>query len=316
MSASVSTRRSASSGDPACTVPSDPSWPLDIALSMSSASAPRTSPTMMRSGRMRNALRTSVRTVTSPRPSRLAGRASSRTTCGCWRRSSAASSIVTMRSPGGMNAESALSVVVLPDPVPPLTSTFNRAAMAARSRSCSGGDQVPEATSSSGENPRRRKRRIVSTGPSSASGGITTFTREPSGRRASHIGDASSTRRPSGARIRSIAWRRSASAANCTAPSSMRPRRSTNTDPAPLTMISSTCGSASSGSSAPSPKARWATRRASSARASGIEHRGLAVHECADPLGEVAGVGAGLLDQALAQCAGERVEGMRRPCPP
>ena len=57
---------------------------------------------------------------------------------------------------------------------------------------------------------------MVSTGPSTASGGMTTLTREPSGRRASHSGSASSTRRPSGARIRSIAWRRSASAAKAT----------------------------------------------------------------------------------------------------
>ena len=41
--------------------------------------------------------------------------------------------------------------------------------------------------------------RIVSCGPSIASGGMTAFTREPSGRRASTIGDDSSMRRPSGA---------------------------------------------------------------------------------------------------------------------
>ena len=38
-----------------------PSWPVFIACSMSSASSPRTSPTMMRSGRMRRALMTSWR---------------------------------------------------------------------------------------------------------------------------------------------------------------------------------------------------------------------------------------------------------------
>ena len=41
-------------------VESEPSWPVFIAWSMSSASAPRTSPTMIRSGRMRSELRTSV----------------------------------------------------------------------------------------------------------------------------------------------------------------------------------------------------------------------------------------------------------------
>ena len=125
--ANVSTRRSASSGEPAWTVESDPSWPVVIAASMSSASAPRTSPTTIRSGRIRSAFRTSARIVTSPRPSRLGGRASSRTTCGCWRRSSAASSIVTMRSPAGTKLDSALSVVVLPEPVPPDTSRLSRA---------------------------------------------------------------------------------------------------------------------------------------------------------------------------------------------
>ena len=39
---------------------SEPSWPVFIAWSMSSASAPRTSPTMIRSGRMRNALRSEL----------------------------------------------------------------------------------------------------------------------------------------------------------------------------------------------------------------------------------------------------------------
>ena len=41
-----------------------------------------------------------------------------------------------------------------------------------------------------------RNFRIVSVGPDTASGGMMAFTREPSGRRASTIGEASSTRRP------------------------------------------------------------------------------------------------------------------------
>ncbi len=77
----VSSRRRASSGLLAWQVDSDPSWPVFMAWSMSSASGPRTSPTTMRSGRMRRALRTSSRMRTSPAPSALAGRASSRTTC-------------------------------------------------------------------------------------------------------------------------------------------------------------------------------------------------------------------------------------------
>ena len=50
-----------------------PSWPVFMACSMSSASPPRTSPTMMRSGRMRSTLRTRSRTVTCPCPLRWPG---------------------------------------------------------------------------------------------------------------------------------------------------------------------------------------------------------------------------------------------------
>ena len=45
---------------------------------------------------------------------------------------------------------------------------------------------------------------MVRTGPTSESGGMIALTREPSGRRASTIGEASSQRRPSGAMIRSM----------------------------------------------------------------------------------------------------------------
>ena len=127
ISARVSIRRSASSGEFACTVESAPSWPVLSAVSRSSASAPRTSPITIRSGRMRSALRSRSRIVTSPRPSTDAGRLSSRTTCGWRNRSSAASSIVTTRSLGSIQAESAFSRVVLPEPVPPETRMLRRA---------------------------------------------------------------------------------------------------------------------------------------------------------------------------------------------
>ena len=81
-----------------------------------------------------------------------------------------------------MNDDSALSVVVLPEPVPPQTSIVARARTARARKSSSGRRRASRSpTRSSGVKPRRRKRRIVSAGPSSASGGITTFTREPSG---------------------------------------------------------------------------------------------------------------------------------------
>ena len=104
VSTSVSSRASASRGEFAWIVVSEPSWPVFIAWSMSSVSAPRTSPTMIRSGRMRRAFRTSSRILTSPVPSMFAGRDSSVMTWSCWSWSSAASSIVTMRSSPGMNA--------------------------------------------------------------------------------------------------------------------------------------------------------------------------------------------------------------------
>ncbi len=49
-------------------VVSEPSWPVFMAWSMSKASVPRTSPTMIRSGRMRRLLRTRSRWVTMACP--------------------------------------------------------------------------------------------------------------------------------------------------------------------------------------------------------------------------------------------------------
>ena len=51
----------------------EPSWPVFMACSMSQTSGPRTSPTMMRSGRMRRLFRTRSRCVTSPAPSVFGG---------------------------------------------------------------------------------------------------------------------------------------------------------------------------------------------------------------------------------------------------
>ena len=63
----------------------------------------------------------------SPRPSMFGGRASSVTTCS-WRScSSAASSMVMIRSSAGMKLDRTLSIVVLPEPVPPDTRMLRRA---------------------------------------------------------------------------------------------------------------------------------------------------------------------------------------------
>ena len=75
----------------------------------------------------------------------------SRTTCGCCSTNSAESSIVTTRSSTGMKAEIQLSIVVLPEPVPPQTSTLRRARMIARMNSTMSCVMLSLATRSSTE---------------------------------------------------------------------------------------------------------------------------------------------------------------------
>ncbi|CAB4965469.1 unannotated protein [freshwater metagenome] len=169
-----------------------------MACNMSIASPERTSPTTMRSGLMRSALRTRSRMEASPAPSAFAGRHSSRK---IWRpgsRSSAASSIVTTRSSAGMNAATALSNVVFPAPAPPLTMMLHRDCTAHSSNFATPGEQT-----SGNWIVRAPNLRMVSSGPSTESGGTTPLTREPSGSRASTIGDVRSMRKPSGATMRS-----------------------------------------------------------------------------------------------------------------
>ena len=72
-SASASSRAGTSTAELACRVPQPPSWPVLRAASRSTTSAPRTSPTTSRSGRIRRACRTRVRSSMAPTPSTLAG---------------------------------------------------------------------------------------------------------------------------------------------------------------------------------------------------------------------------------------------------
>ena len=181
----VSRREMTSRGELACTVVSEPSWPVFMACSMSSASPPRHSPTMIRSGRMRSALRTRSRMVIAPRPSMLGGRASSRIRCGWPSRSSAASSMVTIRSPAGMKSLRTLSSVVLPEPVPPETMRFFRICTQTLRNAAISAVQVPKRMRSASVSGTRENLRIVTHGPVSESGGMMALTREPSGRRAS-----------------------------------------------------------------------------------------------------------------------------------
>ena len=196
ISTMVSMRASASRGELAWTVDSEPSWPVFIAWSMSSASAPRTSPTMIRSGRMRSALRTRSRIATSPSPSMFFGRDSSRRTWRWSSCSSAASSIVTMRSCRGSPADSAFSSVVLPVPVPPEMRMFS-------SRLDAAAQEVDRLRLSACRcaRARRRSRRFCAEladrqqRPVSESGGMTALTRR---RRAGGRRPSATTRRCGG----------------------------------------------------------------------------------------------------------------------
>lgn len=258
----VCSRIRASSAELAWTVAREPSWPVDMAWSMSRVSPPRTSPTMMRSGRIRRELRTRSRMVIWPLPSMLGGLDSRRMTCSCWSWSSAESSMVMMRSRGGIRPERALRRVVFPVPVPPLTITLKRArTKAARSISiCS--SREPRSISS-GRVYARGKRRIVRVGPVRESGGMITLTRSPVGRRASTMGFDSSTRRLTVETMRSIVCMSWSVEANRNGSCSTRPARSTKIESGPLTMISVTDASARRGSRTPRPRASSTTLRIS-----------------------------------------------------
>ena len=178
-------------------VVSEPSWPVFMACSMSSASPPRTSPTMMRSGRMRRALRTRSRMRDLALALDVRRRATRDvTTWSCCSCSSAASSMVTMRSSSGMKQDSTLRVVVLPVPVPPETRMFSRPLTHASRKSPTRLVSVWNADEVLGRvGVGRELADGERAGPSTESGGRMALTREPSGRRASTMG---MTRRPVG----------------------------------------------------------------------------------------------------------------------
>ena len=112
--------------------------------------------------------------------------------------------MVTIRSLAGMKLDSTLRKVVLPVPVPPDTRMLSRPFTVAANRASAGCDSEPRVTRSSAVMVSAANLRMVSTGPSTASGGMTALTREPSARRASTMGDDSSIRRPMEAAIRTM----------------------------------------------------------------------------------------------------------------
>ena len=116
--------------------------------------------------------------------------------------------------------------VVLPAPVPPEIRMLMRARTAAASTSSISGEMLFSSTSASAESGPVPKRRIDSAGPSSASGGMIALTREPSGSRASTIGEDSSTRRPTFETMRSMICIRCRSSRNTTSVFCSMPPRS------------------------------------------------------------------------------------------
>src|SRR3984885_3850852 len=174
-----SSREMASRGVLAWIVAIEPSWPVFMACNMSKASSPRHSPRMTRSGRMRSAFLTRARWRISPLPSIDGGRVSMRPTCGCCNCSSAASSMVSSRSFSEMKADSALSMVVLPEPVPPEMISVTRAFTAAASNSAICGRSAPTSISLLRLNGFLENLRIDINGPSMATGRTATLTRAP-----------------------------------------------------------------------------------------------------------------------------------------
>ena len=162
--------------------------------------------------------------------------------------------MVTSRSLFGMYCDRMFRNVVLPAPVPPETRMLMRARTADDSTSIISAEMLFNCTSwlaASGPVP---KRRIDIDGPSSASGGMMALTREPSGRRASTMGDDSSTLRPTRDTIRSMICIRCRSSRNDVSTFCSSPPFSINTWSLPFTRMSEILGSRSSGSSGPSPK--------------------------------------------------------------
>ena len=82
-----------------------------------------------------------------------------------------------MRSPVDISHDSALSSVVLPDPVPPATAKSWRSDTAHESSCAYQSGSDPRPTSSSNEQMRSENLRMVRIGPSIATGGITALTR-------------------------------------------------------------------------------------------------------------------------------------------
>ena len=165
------------------------------------------------------------------------------------------------------------------------------------------------ATRSAGPKPRGRKRRIVRTEPSSASGGTTTLTREPSGSRASQSGSASSTRRPERAedpldRVAQVGLPREARARRLDAAVALDPHAAGAVD---HDLVDAGVGEQRL--ERPEPERALGDPRRQPRAGIVVEQTGLAVDELADALVQVAaGVAGGLAEQPVAQRDRQLVE--------
>ena len=144
-------------------------------------------------------------------------------------------------------------MVVFPEPVPPDTTTFSLPSTQARSKFAISGVKVLKPIRSFTVKGSLANFRMVIDGPFNANGGMMALTREPSGKRASTIGELSSMRRPSGDTIFSITCITCASSRNRTSVSTSLPLRSTYTWLGLLTMTSVTLSSFSRGWMGPNP---------------------------------------------------------------
>src|SRR3972149_6544617 len=109
-----------------------------------------------------------------------------------------------MRSSFGMNCDRTLSIVVLPEPVPPEMTALMREMTQALRNSTASAVIVPYSISWSMVIGLRANFRIVRSGPTSEIGGMTALTREPSGSRGSTYGPAPSMRPPGGEKKRGM----------------------------------------------------------------------------------------------------------------
>ncbi len=229
-----------------------PGSPELSAMSRSRLSAWRTSPTMIRDGRIRRASLTKRRSGTSPRPSRLDWRHCIDTTSRMGIFSSKTSSHVMTRSRGGMAADRQLSRVVLPACVPPATRMLRPAATAACRKTAASRVRVPRRTRSSRWSALTTNLRTLTAQCSRVMSGMTTCNRLPSGSVASTKGDDRSIRRPDDLSIRSTRSR-TWSPVSTVLVSSGTPLRATKTWLGALIQISSTSGSSKYCCSGPKP---------------------------------------------------------------